>query len=70
MKLYGYYDETAPSGMRGFTSKRLAKSQRSKDYARAKRPELFLIDIGELTHQRAADLLTGEGFAELMEDIL
>ena len=69
MIVYGYYDEGPPSGFRAFTSERKARSQRALDYDRPERPELFRIDVGKVTHEKVCALLTGEHFAEEMEDI-
>ena len=59
MTLYAYYDDTTSSGIRAFTAWKVARSARAKQFTRPKRPELFAIYLGTLTHQKAADLLTG-----------
>ena len=69
MILYAYADSTTPSGWRAFTSHKKAKAVRAKQFRKPDRPELMMIDIGPLTHQRAADLLTGADFFLWMKDI-
>lgn len=69
MLLYAYFDDSAPSGIRAFTAFKKATSARAQQFKRPDRPEILKIDIGNLTHQRAADLLTGENYALEMEDI-
>ena len=69
MILHGYFDDTAASGLRAFTSNKKARTARAAQFKRGDYPEMFKIDIGVLTHQKAADLLTGTNFAEHWEDV-
>lgn len=69
MIVYGYLDETEPSGMHVETSKKKIRAHRAASFERADYPELFMIDIGKLTHQRACDLLNQKDFAEEWKDM-
>lgn len=69
MVVYTFSHPEAPHGQLAFPSLRKARTARAKLYRRKDRPEIMRVDVGGITLDKVCALLSGKGYAVLMEDV-